>query len=273
MGTALTEERGLYAALNNCAFVSTKDLDTNPRGVADPFVFLMEASMLGVGVGFDTKGAASVNIRRVEKSQKGTNLIYCDQSANPPLSAMVVDDSREGWIDSVRALLEAYITPTDASQPGSLPEFDYSLVRPSGSPIKGFGGISRGPEPLQELHESLAAIFEQRRGDSQSVPLDGECIVDIMNMIGRCVVAGNVRRTAEIAFAKLPVRGEDSDDCDWFLELKDYDRNPNRAAFGWASNNSVMATVGKNDLKYPKLAQRISSNGEPGIAWPQNMAK
>lgn len=54
MGTPLTEERKLYAALNNCAFVSTQDLANEP---AEPFCFLMDASMLGVGVGFDTKGA------------------------------------------------------------------------------------------------------------------------------------------------------------------------------------------------------------------------
>lgn len=54
MGSPLTEERKLFAALNNCAFVSTEDLASDPVG---PFCFLMDASMLGVGVGFDTKGA------------------------------------------------------------------------------------------------------------------------------------------------------------------------------------------------------------------------
>jgi ribonucleoside-triphosphate reductase (thioredoxin) len=42
MGTAITEERGAYAALNNCAFVSTAELDKNPRGASDPFAFLMD---------------------------------------------------------------------------------------------------------------------------------------------------------------------------------------------------------------------------------------
>ena len=52
MGSPITEQRQLYAALNNCAFVSTENLKD---GVARPFCFLMDASMLGVGVGFDTK--------------------------------------------------------------------------------------------------------------------------------------------------------------------------------------------------------------------------
>lgn len=57
MGSPLTEERGLFAALNNCAFVSTRDLDRDP---IRPFTFLMDASMLGVGVGFDTKVGLSL---------------------------------------------------------------------------------------------------------------------------------------------------------------------------------------------------------------------
>ena len=40
MGTAITEERGLYAALNNCAFVSTKTLKED---YSKPFCFLMDA--------------------------------------------------------------------------------------------------------------------------------------------------------------------------------------------------------------------------------------
>ena len=62
MGTALTEDRGLFAALNNCGFVTTARLGANERGVADPFCFLMEASMLGVGVGFDCRGAGSARV-------------------------------------------------------------------------------------------------------------------------------------------------------------------------------------------------------------------
>ena len=60
MGSPLTEERGLFAALNNCAFVSTEDIG---RRYAEPFCFLMDAAMLGVGVGFDTKGAGKIGVK------------------------------------------------------------------------------------------------------------------------------------------------------------------------------------------------------------------
>lgn len=54
MGSSITEEKMSYAALNNCAFVSTQDLKHEG---SKPFTFLMDAAMLGVGVGFDTLGA------------------------------------------------------------------------------------------------------------------------------------------------------------------------------------------------------------------------
>lgn len=53
--------RKLYAALNNCGFVSTEDMANDPSA---PFAFLMDASMLGVGVGFDTKVRGPLASRR-----------------------------------------------------------------------------------------------------------------------------------------------------------------------------------------------------------------
>ena len=47
MGTDYIYKRG-SAALNNCAFVSTEEFDTD---FGEPFCFLMDMSLLGVGVG------------------------------------------------------------------------------------------------------------------------------------------------------------------------------------------------------------------------------
>ena len=71
MGTAITEEKGLYAALNNCAFVSTK---TIKEDYSKPFCFLMDASMLGVGVGFDTKGAGEIVVKGVDNQDEMNKL-------------------------------------------------------------------------------------------------------------------------------------------------------------------------------------------------------
>lgn len=66
-------------------------------------------------------------------------------------------------------------------------------MRVAGLPIKGFGGISSGPEPLKKLHQEIRQTLELSVGQ----PLSVTAIVDLMNFIGRCVVSGNVRRQSE----------------------------------------------------------------------------
>jgi len=166
MGSPLTEEKGLFAALNNCAFVSTANLD---KDLADPFTFLMDASMLGIGVGFDTKGAGKLTIGAPQAEQK----------------IVAIPDTREGWVESVKLLLESYFEPNSATV-----IFDYSQIRPAGTPIKGFGGVASGPAPLQQLHEDIRRVLDAAVGQ----PISVTNIVDIQNLIGKCVVAGNVRR-------------------------------------------------------------------------------
>ncbi|RHY18962.1 hypothetical protein DYB36_011755, partial [Aphanomyces astaci] len=211
MGSPITEERKLYAALNNCAFVSTEDVDRR-FSPAEPFCFLMDAAMLGVGVGFDTKGAGKIMVKGPKHG--GT------------VEMVHIADSREGWVESLRMLLEAYFLHRP------VPVFDYSQIRPAGMAIKGFGGISSGPDSLQAMHRTIMATLDPLVGR----PMTVRGIVDIMNHIGVCVVSGNVRRTAEIAF------GDAQDPA--YVALKDYTQHPDRAAYGWTSNNSVFASLG-----------------------------
>ncbi|CAG8451402.1 6709_t:CDS:10 [Ambispora leptoticha] len=241
MGSPLTEERGMFAALNNCAFVSTENMWDGRRSPSTPFAFLMDASMLGVGVGFDTKGAAAAKAKQ--------NLVTLPNKSKP-VNKYVIEDSREGWVKSVGMLIDSYLEKNAAPC-----EFDYSLIRAAGQPIKGFGGVSSGSGPLIHLHERIRETLENRVG----LPLSVTGIVDIMNLIGKCVVSGNVRRTAEIAFGD-PLDNE-------YIDLKNYLVNPHRSEYGWTSNNSVFAPLG---LNYEKICDRVVNNGEPGFAWLEN---
>jgi len=236
MGTPIVNEQRNSAALQNCAFVSTDSMTKlNP---AKPFAFLMEASMLGVGVGFDDKGADK------------DFTIYAPELGD----TYVIPDTREGWVESFAALLNSYLKPDTKS-----PVFDYSEIRPAGTPIKTFGGMAAGHEPLEKLHDHIRRIFNNRAGDKLS-RID---IADVGNLIGVCVVSGNVRRSAELLMGRL-------DDQD-FLNLKNAERFPERNSYdpknpGWAwmSNNSVEVSVGQ-DLS--SIVDGISRNGEPGVIW------
>lgn len=231
MGVPNVEKIG-GAALNNCAFVST---DRIKEDFAGPFCFLMDMSMLGVGVGGDTKGAGTVRIKHPVKSDH----------------THIVADTREGWVELVRVFLKAYVG--EEQLPGNV---DYSQVRPAGSPIRGFGGTASGPAPLQELVSTIPNILDPLIGK----PITSTAIVDLFNVIGRCVVAGNVRRSAEILF------GEPTDDE--FLSLKDPEKNLEALrSHRWASNNSIFAFVGQD---YSRVAEMTAKNGEPGYEWLDN---
>jgi len=236
MGTKFIEEKG-GAALNNCAFCSTEDI--NVKG-SFPFVFTMDALMLGVGVGFDTKGAGKITIKQ-PKNGEGV-LDY------------TIPDSREGWVEALELLLDSFFYGK------KLPMFNYDLIRPFGSPIKGFGGTASGPEPLKEMLDNIKILLDNRIGEE----LRSIDIVDIMNMIGVCVVAGNVRRSAEIAIGDYTDKE--------FVTMKDYNKHANEMkSHRWASNNSVFAEVGKTN--YEQFIESIALNGEPGIVWLDNARK
>jgi adenosylcobalamin-dependent ribonucleoside-triphosphate reductase len=236
MGTPLVNVQKNSAALQNCAFVST--LEMTKQNPAKPFAFLMEASMLGVGVGFDDKGADK------------DFAIYSPQGDE----TFVIPDTREGWVESLSLIINAYLKPDQKN-----PVFDYSLVRPAGVPIKTFGGTAAGHEPLERLHNYIRNIFKGRKGEKVS-RVD---IADIGNLIGVCVVSGNVRRSAELLIGRL--------DDDTFLNLKNAERFPERNSYdpaspgwGWMSNNSIETTVGQN---LDKIVEGIARNGEPGVVW------
>lgn len=275
MGTDFMWERG-GAALNNCGFVSTKNLAVEH---SEPFRFLMDMSMLGVGVGFDTEGHGSFEVKQPVGEEK----------------VIVVEDTREGWVDAIGSLIDSYAEGTNPIC------IDTSKVRKYGEPIKGFGGVASGPLPLIQGFNGIKDVLQKRVGEK----ITSVDITDIQNIIGKIVVAGNVRRTAEIAFAN-PKDDDFRQMKSWVKhpvetgvappeELKDvskeeyeiYKNNPfsdeakaiaekyqyeewayKFGGWRWTSNNSLFAEVG---MDYTEIAQSIAENGEPGLAWLENM--
>lgn len=237
MGTAFTHERGTSSGLLNCACVSTEKISIHSAYDATlPFVRLMEMSMNGIGVGFDTLGAGKLTIW--EPTGKSV--------------PFVVPDSREGWAESLKLILESYFFKN--RQPI---EFDYSEIRPAGAPLKTFGGTASGYEVLEWLHTSIEKQFAGRHGDK----ITSRDIVDLMNKIGKIVSSGGVRRSAELSLG--------SPDDDDYINLKNWELPENAERTGpdgwaFASNNSVVADV---NTELDHLIDKIAVNGEPGIVW------
>jgi len=234
MGTEFVEQRG-GACLQSCAFTSTDNLKYDSL---DPFRFLMDMSMLGVGVSFDTKGAGQIELKKP---------VHVKTIAKIP-------DTREGWVEAMAIVLSGFINGTE------IPEFDYSLIRPEGAPIKGFGGVASGPQPLIDLVNSLNELLSRKIGKK----ISSTDITDIFCMIGKCVVSGNVRRSA---LASLGFANDTK-----FMDMKNYELYPkeNEDETGWrqASNNSIFAEIG---MDYSEPVKRTVTNGDPGYIWLENM--
>ena len=196
---ATVENHGAFALegnilTGNCAFVSSEGISED---FADPFCFLMDMSMLGVGTGADTKGEGRVKIQKPRTTEE----------------PHIVEDSREGWVELIRVVLNSFVGK------GHFPLYiDYTKVRGRGVPLKTFGGKASGPKPLQDMVENLTqlllpkevkATFEvpydhttgkievvetafEGEGDPYRIP--SSHIVDIFNFIGKGVVAGGIRR-------------------------------------------------------------------------------
>jgi ribonucleoside-triphosphate reductase len=226
MGTPCIEKTG-GSALNNCAFVSTRD------GIMEPLAFMMDQSMLGVGVAFDVLGAGKFKVL-----QPGDDWPY------------EIPDTREGWVESVRYLCRAFL------QGAPYPIFNYQQIRPAGSPIHGFGGVSSGPEPLKQLHVNLHRVFMNSIGDT----LTSVAIADLMNYVGVCVVSGNVRRTAQLCLGL-------AEDQDYLARKDERSTVQGPDSWRWASNDSV---IGCSGMDYSWAPQRLETIGDLGFFWKNN---
>lgn len=205
LGTKTVDNLGL-ASLQNCAFCVIND-------PVRPFTWAMDMLMLGSGVGYSIKKEHVYTLPKL----KGKVIItrQDDSSAD-----FIVPDTREGWVKLLGKVLKAHFYSGNG--------FTYStvLIRGKGAPIKGFGGVASGPEDLCWGIDQISAILN-KRSNKKLRPID--CL-DIMNIIGKIVVAGNVRRSAQISIG-------DYDDLE-YLRAKRWDLGeiPN-----WRnmSNNSV----------------------------------
>ena len=211
LGTDTVNKLGL-SSLQNCAF-RTVDKPV------EPFTWAMDMLMLGSGVGYNIQ---KENVNKLPP----VNLDFkCPVRSNDSGADFIVPDSREGWVALLgKTLKAAFLAHSSGKQ-----TFSYStqLIRSKGAPIKGFGGTASGPEDLVWGIENISKILEKRAG-KQLRPVD--CL-DIMNIIGAVVVAGNVRRSAQIAIG-------DADDVEYLLAKRwDLGNIPSWRAM---SNNSVV---------------------------------
>jgi hypothetical protein len=174
LGTANMERIGADS-LQNCWAVSVND-------PIDPFCFTFNQLMLGGGVGFNITPQEVYGLPTVEFSPdvKHVDTFDCD---------FIVPDNREGWVKLLGRILKAHFYTNRRVH------FCTKGIRSRGEPIHTFGGTASGDV---DLVWGMQKIVEILRGALGRKLRPVECL-DIMNIIGKIVVAGNVRRSAQIA--------------------------------------------------------------------------
>lgn len=226
LGTSTVDRFGANSLLN-CWFVAMKELRA--------FEFLFENLMLGGGVGF------SIRREDVHELPKVKRDVYV-RAEKTKDADFIVPDSREGWVKLLKYILEAFFVTGKS--------FSYStiLIRSQGETISGFGGTASGPAILVEGMNKIMEVIRTREGKK----LRSIEVLDICNIIGSIVVAGNVRRSAQIALG-------DPDDI-LFVRAKRWDLGgiPNWRAM---SNNTIYAD------EYGHIMEHVwdgyAGNGEP----------
>ena len=206
LGTPLVEKMS-GVSLVNCWSTTISSIED--------FKFLMDHLMVGGGVGFTVERAVVHDFPKVKRVAHITHEKTNDAD-------FIVPDSRQGWSSLLEKVLNSYFYTGES--------FTYStmLVRGFGAPLKTFGGTASGPEVLIEGVAEICRILDDRSG-KKIRSIDA---LDIANIIGKIVVAGSARRSAQIAIG-------DPDDF-LFLRAKNWARG-DIPAYRGNSNNSIYA--------------------------------
>ena len=215
------------SSLNNCYF-------TNIEKIED-FELLFEYLMLGGGVGFSVERS---KIHDLPKVKSGVTITH--ERSND--ADIIVPDSRQGWKRLLHAVLKSYFDTGKS--------FSYStiLIREYGAPLKTFGGTASGPGALIDGIADISKVMQNREGKK----LRSIDVLDICNIIGRIVVSGSSRRSAQIAIG-------DPDDV-LFIRAKNWSTG-SVPAWRANSNNSIYAD--HYDEIMTELWKGYDGTGEP----------
>ena len=156
----------------NCSYVAVD----RPQAFDEILYVLMN----GTGVGFSVERQYVNELPRIA------------DEFHPTDTTITVSDSKLGWAKALKELIGMlYI--------GQIPRWDLSKVRPTGTPLKTFGGRASGPEPLESLFNFTVNIFTSANGRKLS-SIEAH---DIVCKIAEIVVVGGVRRSALISLSNL----------------------------------------------------------------------
>lgn len=274
------------ARMYNC---SVRHIDSI-RSFSESFYLLL----CGCGVGF---GITNYFLNRLP------NLVDANDKTGTVVS-YVIDDSIEGWADSVEALLLCYFKNT--AYTGRKIVFDYSKIRKEGTPLKTGGGKAPGYKGLKKCHQKIKSLLDHLIEDNRQNRLKTINAYDILMHCSDAVLSGGIRRAAcSVVFDKDDMDMMNSktyftvnkhtkiyfdDDSKKYhskvtiagkkfeVELDEWEANQleKEKTIGWIhvepqrarSNNSVLLLRNSTTIEeFRDIIEKTKQFGEPGFVW------
>ena len=209
----------------NCAFAKINCIEA--------FSECLFILMCGTGFGFSVEEEEVEKLPAIPAIRSGQDI-----------EKVLIDDSKEGWADSVHELMTSLYE-------GQNIYFDYSDIRPEGARLAVMGGRASGPQPLVKLHDFIRETMHNAQG-RKLTSLEAH---DICNQIAEIVVVGGVRRSSQISLSDL--------ESDSMRHAKDWPYPIKRAM----ANNSAIYKEKPSAAEFLKEwgSLALSGTGERGI--------
>ncbi len=192
-GTPWINKNQNFSGAYNCTSTNLIDWEA--------FALMMDLAMMGCGTGaiiephfinklptvlnkINIKSVSEVGITPKDQREEKSSLEIKGKELH-----IKVGDSRRGWVDSYKYLLEA------SSNENLEREIDVYInledIRPAGESLKGFGGMAN-PIKLKDLYSRVASLLGKAIGRKLSTV---ECCL-LIDEAAVTIVAGNIRRSA-----------------------------------------------------------------------------
>lgn len=208
-------------------------------GLGDTFRSIAEAqylSMSGCGVSWSVE-RKNVDKLPAIKPFDGHIVNWC------------VEDTQIGWAQSTEALLNALVNGQDVY-------LDYSLIRPSGSPLKTKGGYASGPEVLIDTHNFIRKTLQGAQG-RKVTPLE---MHDMFCYALESGISGGTRRSAGMCLFDFDNEEIATAKYDGFWNHPEHKVRAN------ANNSAVWPDkVGRGDIDVLTNQLFTTGTGEPGL--------
>ncbi len=192
-GTPWINKNQNFSGAYNCTSTNLIDWEA--------FALMMDLAMMGCGTGaiiephfinnlptvinkINIKSVSEVGITPKDQREEKSSLEIKGKDLH-----IKVGDSRRGWVDSYKYLLEA--SSNESLEREIDVYIDLKDIRPAGESLKGFGGMAN-PIKLKDLYSRVASLLGKAIGRKLSTV---ECCL-LIDEAAVTIVAGNIRRSA-----------------------------------------------------------------------------